>query len=224
MKKDLDLFEAVRTGFLTGALRIYNWAEPTVTIGYHQKSFIPADPSLKVPVLQRPTGGGAVLHTDDITFSMSFSPGGLLSTNIPECSARISDIFAGAFRRCGLDAQARGGKHGFSEICFARPSPVELLLSGYKLMGIALARKERFLLVQGVIPLTVDVSLSKRVFGDRLKRHPMGILDHKPDFSLDLFVDGLRENFLSELGILLSDGDKKNDQCHDAYERKIESR
>jgi lipoate-protein ligase A len=224
MEKDLDLFEAVRSGFLPGALRIYNWAEPAVTIGYHQKSFTLSDPSLEIPILRRPTGGGAVLHVDDITFSISSPSTGHLSGSIPECSGRISNIFAMVFHRCGIDVEARGGEHGFSDVCFARPSPVELMFCRSKLMGLALTRKERHLLVQGVIPLKVDQSLSQRVFGMRLPHPLVGILDYLPDFSVDAFACQLRVGFASELGVLLQESDEEYHESNGADECKVEPR
>jgi lipoate-protein ligase A len=224
MEKDIELFNAVRSGSLPGALRIYNWVEPALTIGFHQKYFVLSDPSLMIPILRRPTGGGAVLHKDDITFSMSLSHGSLLPTSIPECSERISCIFARAFHQCGLPVNTPGGKHSFAEVCFAMPSPVELMLSGSKLMGLALARKGNFLLVQGVIPLSIDLELTDRVFGTKLPQKPMAILDYMPDFSVDVFVDRLRDSFLSELGVLFPDGDKEYKQRHDADKREVETR
>jgi lipoate-protein ligase A len=224
MDRDLELFETVRAGSEAGALRIYHWSEPAVTIGFHQKTFLFHDQSLALPVLKRPTGGGAVLHVHDITFSMSLNPAGILPSGIPACSERISGIFARAFHGFGLHIQAQGGRHEFTEVCFSRSSPAELMLSGSKLLGLALLRKERFLLVQGVIPLSIDAGLSQRVFGDRLTGSQRGILDFSPDFSVAEFTESLRQVFLSELGVLLPDGDEEDHKCQDAYKGKVETR
>lgn len=224
MARDVELFAAVRSGDLTGALRVYNWAEPAVTIGYHQKSFTLHDPTLSIAVLKRPTGGGAVLHGDDITFSLSCTGDGLFPSGIPESSMRISGLFAHAFGCCGLPVQAKGGPHGFSEVCFARPSPFELMHEGSKLMGLALAKKGRFLLVQGVIPLRVNQALTARVFGERLASSQRGVMDYLPDFSADVFVASLREGFASELGILLHECDQEDHERNDADGCKVEPR
>lgn len=224
MAKDLELFEAVRNGSSAGAFRIYHWAEPAVTIGYHQKDFLFHDRSLVLPVLKRPTGGGAVLHVDDVTFSLSMKTEGLLPSGIPACSERISGIFARAFRSCGLDVKLHGGRHRFSEACFSRSSPAELVAADSKVLGLALLRRGKYLLVQGTIPLNMDVDLSQRVFGERLQAEVKGIFDYLPDFRVDAFIDSLRKDFSSELGILLPDGDEDDHQRHDADERKVETR
>jgi lipoyl(octanoyl) transferase len=203
MERDLEIFEAVRFGKIKGALRLYNWAEPALTIGFHQKHFSFSDSSLDIPVIKRPTGGGAVLHYDDITFSICAEAAGALALGIPACSEIISRMFQGAFQGCGIKTEIKGGNHAFSSICFSRPSPFELVIGENKIMGLALAKKKGFFLIQGVIPLRIDKELSIRVFGEVLLPSQRGILDYLPNFSNKLFFDYLRDGFTSELGVLL---------------------
>ncbi len=210
MERDLDLFEALRQGKIKGALRIYNWAEPALTCGFHQKHFSIHDASLDIPVLQRPTGGGVVLHYDDITFSICSKATGVLAGSIPACSEVISNVFKGALQGCGIEAERKGGNYAFSSICFARPTPTELVIGNNKIMGLALAKKGDYLLVQGVIPLRIDKELSKRVFGEGLQYPLKGLVDYLPHFSNKLFFDYLRDGFLSEMGVLLNEGHQHN--------------
>jgi lipoate-protein ligase A len=207
MEKDLELFEALRCGKIKGALRIYNWAEPALTIGFNQKNFTIHDTSLDIPVIQRPTGGGAVLHYDDITFSICSKATGALAGSIPACSEIISRVFKGAFHGCGIDTEIKGGNHTFSSICFARPTPAELVIGENKIMGLALVKKGGFFLMQGVIPLRIDKELSVRVFGEGFQHSRKGILDYLPHFSNKLFFDYLHNGFISELGVLFN-------ECH----------
>jgi lipoyl(octanoyl) transferase len=206
MERDLELFEALICGKIKGALRIYNWAEPALTYGFHQKHFIIHDPSLDIHVIQRPTGGGAVLHYDDITFSICAKAADALAGSIPACSEIISRVFKGAFHGCGIETEIKGGNHAFSSICFARPTPTELVIGENKIMGLALAKKGGFFLMQGVIPLRIDRELSKRVFGEGLQYPHKGILDYLPHFSNKLFFDNLLKGFISELGVFLNEG------------------
>ena len=137
MERDLSLFSSVLHGAIPKALRIYNWDGPAITIGHHQKGFAPRDPNLSLPILRRPTGGGAVLHHDDLTFSISAREEGPFSGGITGACAHVSSIFARAFRACGLQAEMRGGSAAFSEVCFMRSSPVELCVGGEKALGLA---------------------------------------------------------------------------------------
>lgn len=203
MSKDLELFEAVRVGTINGAFRIYNWKEPALTIGYHQKEFIPCDRSLSIPIIKRPTGGGAVLHKDDFTFSISSPLRGFFSDSLPDCSRIVGQAFASAFQCSGVRASLKGCDHAFSEICFDRASPYELVVEENKIMGLALARMGGFILIQGVIPLQVDHVLYSKVFGISRNKKPNGILEYYPGFSGGLFLDCLRNVFMSQLGVLL---------------------
>lgn len=224
MSRDLDLLERVRAGEIEGALRIYQWAEPAVTIGYHQKSFKLHDASLTLPVLRRPTGGGAVLHVHDITFSMCSPVDRGLPGNIQECTRIVSGVFGQALRQCGIDTEHSTGPHAFSEVCFARPSPAELLLRGSKILGLALARRGGFMLVQGVMPLRRNPELTRAVFGPAAVQGTCSIHDVCPGFCLEGFLSRLREGLSSHLGVLLEERGHGHGEYRGADKCEVESR
>jgi len=138
MERDLSLFETVRRGHAPGFFRLYNWDEPAVTIGHHQKQFTLFDKRLKLPIISRPTGGGAVLHWNDLTYSLGVPETGPFSLGINESYIRISRLFCSALQKCGLDVRMEGETSRFSPVCFTRSAPVELVCSGRKIMGLAL--------------------------------------------------------------------------------------
>lgn len=220
MATDLALFKSVLEGNHQGAIRIYNWDEPAVTAGFHQSGFTPCDPTLCIPVVKRPTGGGAVLHSDDITFCIAAPESGPFSGILGTCR-QVSSIFRSALIKCGLDAEMQGDNPGFSPVCFMRSSPVELCLQGEKIMGLALLRKNGHILVQGVMPLTIDEKLSLRVFGAGNVPGFRGIHDHSPRFSRDEFIGHLLGAFSSLTGISLLQGGDDDNQQHDSDESKI---
>lgn len=200
MGRDLALFEAVRNGAMDGCLRIYNWDIPAITIGYHQKAFIPYDRTLDLPVLKRPTGGGAVLHIDDITYCICAPQKGALAGGIRESYGLIAQSFARALQRCGVPVCMDGADEGYAPVCFARTATVELKLAGAKLMGAAQARREGFLIQQGVLPLRSDSILYTRVFGPQ-SPPPAAILAHVAAFDLDEFVAVLQANLSETMDI-----------------------
>ena len=114
-------------------------------------------------------------------------------------------MFKGACHGCGIETEIKGGNYSFSSICFERPTPSELVIGENKIMGLALAKKGDFFLMQGVIPLRIDKELSVRVFGEGLKHPRKGILDYLPHFSNKLFFDYLHNGFISELGVFLNE-------------------
>ncbi|HEY9161445.1 MAG TPA: hypothetical protein VIS94_10210 [Desulfomonilia bacterium] len=192
MGRDEALFEKVISREIPGALRFYNWDRVAVTAGYHQKGFRLYDKDLDIPVLMRPTGGGAVLHSDDITFSVSAPLEGQFKGDIMAAYGMISHIFLKAFKVCGLEAGLLTHKSGFSSICFERGAQLELQYMGRKIMGAAQMRKKEFFLLQGVIPLNVDRDLYKRVFGPEA-RPPAGIYEMLPEFPEKSFVEAVRK-------------------------------
>ncbi|MGC9323219.1 MAG: lipoate--protein ligase family protein [Desulfomonilia bacterium] len=205
MVRDAELFEGVSRGTIQGFFRVYNWAYPAVTIGYHQKNFSLADETIAIPIVKRPTGGGAVLHSDDITFSISSSIRSLSSGSFMDVYSRIARVFERAFRSCGLEVHVEDQAVKQSSVCFARTSPMELSLDHRKIMGCAQKVRGEYFLQQGVIPLQVDENLTRRVFGNSLPEIPGGLFSYLPDFSMERFILHLKEAFSSSLNILLVD-------------------
>src|SRR4051794_38396264 len=54
------------------ALRFYAWDRPTLSLGYFQP-FADRPPGL--PVVRRPTGGGAIVHDHELTYALALPPG-----------------------------------------------------------------------------------------------------------------------------------------------------
>ncbi len=223
MARDLALFQSVLDGNRQGFFRVYNWDEPALTTGFHQKGFRPADTKLSIPVVRRPTGGGAVLHVDDMTFSIA-APESPPFTGVIGTCRKVSEIFASALKECGLDAKIQGDTAGFADVCFQRTSPVELCVRGAKIMGMALLRKNGHILVQGVLPLTVDKGLSMQVFGGAGGPVCRGIRDYAPRFSQEEFVGNLLRAFSSGTGISFLPRGYDDDQQHDRDNGKIDLR
>lgn len=149
-------------------LRFYRWSSrPAATFGYFQKheqvteilrSFGPPwdDPTL--PAVRRPTGGGLVLHDDDLTFSLVFRRDGTLT---PQAIYR--NIHRGAhlgLKKAGI-ATSLWSPPGWrdrprcpADQCFTGPEPMDLVLeSGRKVLGGALRRRGMRVLYQGSLRL-----------------------------------------------------------------------
>ncbi len=210
MPRDAGLLAGVIAGRAEGFLRIYDWQEPAVTIGHHQRDFRLHDPTLDIPVLRRPTGGGAVLHVSDITYAVAARLEGGWHTGIVETYARIAQAFARALGECGAKVEMKEGPERFATVCFQRSAAKELLLDGHKIMGASQVRQRGCFLQQGVIPLEVDAPLAGRVFGPDCPAGGKGLLDLCPGFAREAFVGRLREAFAADLGVLLTQGDEQD--------------
>ena len=154
-------------------LRLYGWASPSVTIGYFQKiSEIDVDYCMlnDIPVVRRITGGRAILHADEMTYSFSVRTKGQFSRGLLDSYRRISAAFYGAFIRAGMSPELtlKSRTHCLSlksPLCFQSASYGELTIQKMKVIGSAQKRWLSGLLQQGSIPFSLDRDKISRVFG-----------------------------------------------------------
>lgn len=107
--------------------------------------------SAGVAVCRRSTGGGAVLHGQDLTYSIVAPHEG---RSVMECYSSVADALIAAFAVMGVAAEVAG--HEVSRpglACFAVPSGADLQVSGRKICGSAQARRGGWFLQHGSIPL-----------------------------------------------------------------------
>lgn len=164
---------AVRSSSSPPTLRLYAWDRPSVSLGVFQP-FTDIDAAFcdahAIPIVRRPTGGRAILHGDELTYSFSAAADcDLFGRGLREAYHALSLAFARAFRRIGLDAvmqqrQVSGRLLTRSALCFQSVSYGELTVSGRKIIGSAQKRWPEGFLQQGSIPFSIDRNLSAAVF------------------------------------------------------------
>ncbi len=124
-------------------LRIYGWSKPCISIGYFQSTDEVDFKKCKeqnVDVVRRITGGGAVFHDMEVTYSFVTKD---FSQGIMESYKEISEIVIQALKKLGLDAK-------FSPLN-------DVTVNEKKVCGNAQTRKNNTLLQHGTILLKVDV-------------------------------------------------------------------
>ena len=167
MAVDEAILAGVATGQSPPTLRFYAWEPPCVSIGYSQsmRQVVDLDACRRdgVTWVRRLTGGRAILHTDELTYSIAVPAlekrvlGGVV-----ESYRRLSrGLLAGLFF-LGLEvvqAEAMQGKAtDLSVACFDVPSHYEITVRGKKLIGSAQVRRQHAVLQHGALPLTGDVT------------------------------------------------------------------
>jgi lipoate-protein ligase A len=189
MAVDEAILRAVGEGKVPPTVRFYGWDPAALSIGYFQKAREEVDFAVLeergIGFVRRPTGGRAVLHDRELTYSMIVPenyPG--LPKNVTEAYRVLSTGLLHGFRRLGLDAHMarldeEAGKYAAasSAACFDSPSWYELVVEGRKVAGSAQTRQQGAVLQHGSILLDMDVDLlfdlllfpSERV-KERLKR------------------------------------------------------
>ncbi len=168
MAVDEAILEAVIAGQSQPTLRLYAWDPPCLSLGYSQ----PVQDVDKEALTQRgwhlvrrPTGGRAILHTDELTYSiMAPQTDPHVSGSILESYRRLSMALVAGLNRMGLTASADkeydlpAGSQANGAVCFEVPANYEITVAGKKLIGSAQARRYQGVLQHGSLPLYGDLS------------------------------------------------------------------
>jgi len=167
MAADLYLLEHCATSH-TVTVRLYSWLRPSITLGYMQS--VSTELNLNalrahgVDWIRRPTGGRAVLHHGDITYSCTFPKSitemgsGITQTYrlITKC---LTDGLGRASVKCAAhdsDSDLKNVKRAVKLPCFLAPNRDEIMVNGKKLVGSAQKRSADAVLQHGSIPITDD--------------------------------------------------------------------
>jgi lipoate-protein ligase A len=164
MALDEALMERAReTG--ESVARVYAWSRPTISLGRNQtaKGLYDLDRVREhgFDVVRRPTGGRAILHHREITYSVTAPAGD--SSGVTESYRDLNVILLDALTRLGVQAEiaapTRRSAPPSMSPCFNEPSAGELTFDGRKLAGSAQWRANGALLQHGSILIADDQSI-----------------------------------------------------------------
>ncbi|MDE5081084.1 MAG: biotin/lipoate A/B protein ligase family protein [Trichodesmium sp. St18_bin1] len=158
-------------GKITPTLRFYTWQPVSISLGYHQKSYPEYWQNLTwqgtpVDIVRRPTGGRAVLHQGDLTYSLITS--GLSGSRIESYKA-ICEFLIQGWRSLGIELSYGSAGRGYinNPNCFGTSTVADLILpNGKKFIGSAQARKQGTILQHGSMMLAPDVEFFNYVFSN----------------------------------------------------------
>ncbi|MFZ0532055.1 MAG: biotin/lipoate A/B protein ligase family protein [Anaerolineales bacterium] len=228
MAMDEAVLEAVGQSQALPSLRLYAWEPPCLSIGYAQPS---ADVDLNSlsnlgwDWVRRPTGGRAILHTDELTYSV------IVPLNEPRVSGgviesyqRLSKALLAALHSLNIPAEAHpinpsGNIQESATVCFEAPSNYEIVVHGKKLIGNAQARRKNGVLQHGTLPLSGDLTRITQVlvYSDEQSRRQaaLRLLSHATTvetvlgykITWETVAKAFTAGFQSELDIELVRGD-----------------
>ena len=166
MAVDEAILEAVGRKESLPTLRLFSWQPACLSLGYAQPIHDVDLERLKEQgwdLVRRPTGGRAVLHVDELTYSVS---GPIdeprLAGTVLESYNRIAAALVAALKRLGVPVQvheqAVKGKGTVNPVCFETPSTYEITVRGRKLIGSAQVRRKESMLQHGSLPLVGDLA------------------------------------------------------------------
>ena len=178
MARDHALAALARPG--TGTLRLYRWSPATLSFGRNEPVTVGYRDLLRrhpgMGVVRRPTGGRAVLHDREVTYSVALPVrvfGGLRPAY-----RKINGGLVEGLRRLGVDAARAAGGPGRAREpdagpCFHEPAEGEVVVGGRKLVGSAQARIGGAVLQHGSLLLVADQeALLPAGRGDRKVKEP----------------------------------------------------
>lgn len=146
---------AVGRGF--SALRLYQWCEPTISTGHFQPLNDPivAERFPNLARVRRLSGGGAILHHHELTYSCVLPASHDLTRNPNSIYERIHEVIIDVLGQSGIDCQLRGtpqpGPDPF--LCFGRGDPRDIVIGADKIVGSAQRRRQGAVLQHGAILL-----------------------------------------------------------------------
>jgi len=228
MAIDEAIFKESQKGNMPPTLRFYSWKRDTVSIGYFQNAKREVNLDYcrdnTIDVVRRPTGGKAVLHENDLTYSMVASEENEnFSSDIMETYRVISECLIGGLRRIGIEAEMMEEgrprtKKTIDAYCFSAPSQYELLVNGRKICGSAQVRAKGIFLQHGSILIDIDpVNTCSAIMIDdcdtedgpeRLMKSVTSIRENiEEGVTIEGLCKGISENFEKRLNVQLAAGE-----------------
>lgn len=175
MDIDSELLEkAIADNIQEPIFRLYGWNPACVSLGRNQdESFLDKEflNSKNIDVVRRLTGGRALLHDDEITYSficpVTFLEHG---EHVVSSYKEISQILIDRFKKLGIELDfgtSKPVKTGF-DYCMLVSTGADLCYQNRKLIGSAQCRKNGYILQHGSILYDYDRTLLETIFGEEI--------------------------------------------------------
>lgn len=211
------LFRQREEGSETSAvLRIYRWSPPALSLGFHQRYDVACDEEFlrerNIDIVRRPTGGKAVLHHEELTYSVtaSLEEGYFKDDPLDQSYAKIALGLKRSLELLGLrpELEKRDKKLNVTSPspCFLVPTQKEILVGGKKVIGSAQKRGAGAFLQHGSIPIRMDYELLARATRNRsediesYRKHFTSLGEFLPSLTEDRLEDALRGGFAEAFG------------------------
>lgn len=168
MATDEALLQWHSKGEIPPTIRFYGWNRPSLSIGYFQNIKKTIDlngvDKHQCEVVRRLTGGSAVLHDKEITYSIIVSEKHQkIPASVNEAYYVLSQGLLEGYHQLGVKADFSIPEHELkrerSAVCFEVPAIYEMVVDGKKISGNAQTRKQGVLLQHGSIPFEFDADM-----------------------------------------------------------------
>ena len=175
MQTDSDLLDfAINNQSDEPIFRLYGWSPACVSLGRNQKeNFVNKEILNKhnIDVVRRLTGGRALLHDDEITYSFVCPVKSIKNgENVTESYKKISEILINSLAGLGIELDFGGIKKykGHIDYCMLISTGADLCYKNKKLIGSAQFRKNGYILQHGSILYNYNKDLLESVFQENV--------------------------------------------------------
>lgn len=239
MALDECMINWLNEGKIGPTLRFYGWKEPSLSLGRFQKAERTIDFETVerhgCQFVRRLTGGSAVLHDNELTYSLVISeddPG--IPKTVKDAYAILSRGVLEGYRALGVEADyampEMRTKRERTAICFETPAIYEMVVDGKKLSGNAQTRLRGVLMQHGSIPMSIDVNMLFDLFRfpseksrtrkrEAFHKKAVAVDDilHK-QHTYDMMTEAFKKGFESGLGITLTPYELSEQDWEEVYD------
>lgn len=225
-------------GKIPPILRFYQWAGPSLSVGYFQNVERTMDLSAlkrhNVSLVRRQTGGSAVLHDDELTYSIVVSEDRpYIPASIRQAYYILSKGILEGYAELGItvtQSKTIESSKNRSAVCFEKPALYELMANGKKISGNAQMRKKGVLLQHGSIPRSIDKTMLFDLFrfpSEEIRTKKRHAFDKKAttivqetdrNVSINDMKNAFKTGFQTGVGMNLTPFELADDQWDEVYQ------
>ncbi len=197
MQIDSDLLDsAIEKGLNEPIFRLYGWLPACISLGRNQKDDFLDKKFLKennIDIVRRLTGGRALLHDKELTYSF-ICPAGYLQNggNVVESYKEISEFLIEKLAKLGIYTDfgtQRAVKTKF-DFCMLISTGADLCYQGKKLVGSAQCRKNGYILQHGSILYDYDKNLLEKIFQEKVETGEIiSVKEINPDITMQDLIN-----------------------------------
>lgn len=205
MQIDNDLLEtAIKNQASEPIFRLYGWSPACVSLGRNQSNeFLDLNflKSKNIDVVRRLTGGRAILHDKELTYSYICPISSLKNgESVVNSYKEISQILIDGFKKLGINLEFASTKklHTKFDYCMSLSTGADLSFEGKKLVGSAQFRKEGYILQHGSILFEYDKDLIEKLFSEKVDENTITCLKQiNPSISYSEIKQVLNDTFVN---------------------------
>lgn len=197
MQIDSDLLDfAIEKGLNEPIFRLYGWSPACISLGRNQKDDFLDKKFLKennIDIVRRLTGGRALLHDKELTYSF-ICPAKYLKNggNVVESYKEISEFLIEKFAKLGIytDFGTQKAVKTKFDFCMLISTGADLCYQGKKFVGSAQCRKNGYILQHGSILYDYDKNLLEKIFQEKVETGEIiSVKEINPDITMQDLIN-----------------------------------